>query len=114
MTDTRDPTPITSEWRGWPRYQCRLCPFDTLDEQQFVAHFAGAHPPLQVIEGVNAPFTPDPVPTPIHVFTDAPLATLKRAELDAVAVDEGVEEPEALPNKGEVIEAIKTTRKKGA
>ncbi|MCG3176907.1 MAG: hypothetical protein MOGMAGMI_01871 [Candidatus Omnitrophica bacterium] len=63
MTRAKDPvkaaTPKAEEiegvllgsWRGMVQYRCRLCPFDTLDRQRFIEHFANVHPPLEVIDG---------------------------------------------------------------
>lgn len=46
---------IVGAWKGVPVYRCRLCPFDTLERQTFIDHFARAHPPLEVIEGYDEP-----------------------------------------------------------
>lgn len=73
MTD-RDPTPLNAEWAGEPLYKCRLCPFDTLEEQKFIEHFARTHPPLEIIDGDLAP---EPEPEPIEV-TPAPMARRRR------------------------------------
>ena len=42
---------LLGNWRGVVQYRCRLCPFDTLDRQRFIEHFAAMHPPLEVIDG---------------------------------------------------------------
>lgn len=50
----------------------------------------------------------DPAPTALEIATDkvANLRDLSRADLDALAESKGVDNPQALANKGEVIEAI--------
>lgn len=99
MTD-RDPTPLNAIWRGHTQYQCRLCAFNTLEEQQFVDHFANMHPPLEIIDGGRSDEAPEPVD----------LSGLTRAELDGRAVEYGIEAPEKLANKGEVIAAIEAAQ----
>jgi len=37
-----------SEWAGLPQYRCRLCPFDTLDEDVMFDHIARLHFTKQV------------------------------------------------------------------
>ncbi len=51
MTDKRDPTPIMHKWEKRKLYQCRLCDFNTLEEEKFIDHFGRMHPPLQIIDG---------------------------------------------------------------
>lgn len=64
MTE-EDRSAITDTWRGWPRYRCRLCPFDTLEEPKFIDHMIGAHPLLEVIDGGKAAPVVEPVAEPV-------------------------------------------------
>ncbi|MCK9250354.1 MAG: hypothetical protein M0P31_15445 [Solirubrobacteraceae bacterium] len=47
---------------------------------------------------------------PASAQSDEDLVVLKRDELDLLALEAGVEDPEALPNKGAVIDAIRAAR----
>jgi hypothetical protein len=38
-----EPQYILGTWAGRPRYQCRYCPFDTLDKQAALEHFKEEH-----------------------------------------------------------------------
>lgn len=49
---------LVGNWRGVVQYRCRLCPFDTLNRERFLEHFATVHPPLEVIEGAFEPAEP--------------------------------------------------------
>lgn len=75
----RDPTPLNADWRGHTLYQCRLCPFDTLEEAKFIEHFARTHPPLEIIDGglFDPAPEPDPEPAPAPVV-EAPKPPTRR------------------------------------
>ncbi len=36
---SNQPPYILGTWKGYPRYQCPICPFDTLDEATALEHF---------------------------------------------------------------------------
>lgn len=61
MTD-RDPTPIHATWAGETVYRCRMCDYDTTEEQKFVYHVANVHPPLEIIDGGKADDPDEPTP----------------------------------------------------
>lgn len=45
-----------SAWRGYQRYACTKCEYDTLDRTKFVDHWAAAHPePLDDFAEAAAP-----------------------------------------------------------
>lgn len=102
MTD-RDPTPLNATWRGAPLYRCRLCSFDTMEEQKFIDHFASMHPPLEIIDG-GLSDAPAEAPQPV---TEAELNKMSRAELNANAGWFGLTtDAEDYGNKDELIAAI--------
>lgn len=43
------------QWNGLPRYQCRLCQFDTLDEDAIKRHLEDRHWPRPVTQPVAVP-----------------------------------------------------------
>lgn len=52
-----------TNWRGYMRYECTRCAYDTLDRAKFADHWATAHQPLEQ----HAEEAPDVVEAPAAV-----------------------------------------------
>lgn len=67
------------EWKGLPRYQCKLCPFDSLHRDVVVAHVLARHFPAQPRPGqAGTPLLLDRYGNP--VLTAAPGVEVRSEE----------------------------------
>lgn len=51
-----------ANWRGYVRFACTRCPFDTLDPDKFADHWRLAHTPLETHEAPAPAFETAPQP----------------------------------------------------
>lgn len=53
---------VVTSWRGYTRYGCTACQFDTLSPEQFADHWRQAHTPLETHEAPAPAFETAPAP----------------------------------------------------
>lgn len=82
-------------WAGLPNYECRHCPFATLDEAEMLSHCIARHAPKPLGGGVvlvadargREVTAPVPAPAQVQPSADAPIAE-EEADLLAQLITE--------------------------
>lgn len=74
MTKAQKPLPPEgadlSSWRGYTRYQCSACSFDTLDPEKFADHYRNLHGSWESHADAAPAFVEAPSPVGEHVVQE--------------------------------------------